>query len=791
MSDKKKEYSERVQLSLKTLIDQLDMEDLSVRQRQIRMWKKLQYLWSGESKIWWSDVAHDWRVFDSTSDSGNDQDYYDKTINIFKAYLESIIAAMSASVPGIRCNPDDANSVNDVLTAKGGTKIADLVYKHNDAPLLWAKALFIYCTQGMIAAYNYTDKNDEYGTVNVAKYKDDVENKQSYICPLCKQPLDAMNLQASIDKQIKESDEYDPDADDVSMDDFIEKEEIICPSCEAKIDPELSNEEVTIRRFVGTTSNPKSRQIIQIEGGLYVKVPNYARCQKDAPYLAYCYETHASFVYDKYPKLKKLNKDVGTSSSSSGNDLYDRWGRLSVAYAGEYPSNTPTVRNWWLRPQTFNLLSDEEAIAELKKEFPDGVKCVFVNDNYAEAVPEKLDDHWTLTFNPLSEFIHFDPLGLLLTSVQEITNDLLSLTLQTIEQGIPQTFVDPTVLNLNAYRNSEVAPGAIFPARPKSGKTLSDSFYEVKTATLSQEIGPFGEQVQQLGQMASGAMPSLFGGSESNSSRTASQYAMSRAQSLQRLQTPWKMITFWWKNVFGKVIPAYIKDMVDDERIVQKSGEQWLNVIIKKSEMDGKIGEVELEAADDLPMTSAQIRDMVMQMMSTGNPALQAIFGSPANLPIMQQMFGMNDLHLPGEDDREKQLEEIQELVNAQPVMGPGEPDPITGMAQPQPESSIQPELMVDSHDIEAEICRIWLVSESGRQAKNDPKLRMGYQNVLLHMKAHIGMMQQLQMMNGGGGDSNSSGGQANASKPAGNTVAGPASKSEKPQGNGSTNKVN
>jgi hypothetical protein len=778
-----KEYSEEIKHSLKTLVDLFDREDDQSRQRQIRQWKRLMYMWSGITKMWWSETAHDWRIFDDATEGSDDQSYYDKTINVFRAYLESIIAAMSATVPGVKCKPDDANNVNDVLTAKGGTKISELIYSHNDAPLLWSKALFIYCTQGMIAAYNYTDKSREYGLINSADYKDVEEKQQSYNCPKCQKSLDSLNIMAAIEKELIEDDEYDPGEDDVDLHTLISNDKIICEECQQEIDPELKEEVITVTRMVGMTQKPKARQIIEVEGGLFVKVPNYARCQKECPYLEYAYETHVSFVYAKYPKLRKENKDVTSESDSSGNNLYARWGRLAPAYYGEYPSNTPTVRNWWLRPDSFESLGDENRVKELKEKFPDGCKVVFINEQFAEACNESLDDHWTLTYNPLSEFIHFDPLGLLLTSIQEITNDLVSLTVQTIEQGIPQTFVDPTVVNLKAYREAEVMPGAIYGAKPKSGKALSDSFYEVKTAQLSQEVGPFATQIQEMGQLVSGAMPSLFGGSQANSSRTASQYAMSRAQSLQRLQTPWKMLTFWWKNIFGKVIPAYIKDMKDDERIVKQMGNNWLNVIIKKSEMDGKIGEVELEAADDLPMTTAQVRDLVMQLFNLNNPKIMEIIGSPANLPLLQTTFGLNDLHLPGEDDREKQLEEIQELMNAAPTMGMGQPDPVTGQAQPQPESSIQPELMVDSHDIEAEICRIWLVSEAGRQAKVDNN--EGYQNVLLHMKTHIMMMQQLQQMMGGG-DNQPPSQNSNPSKKPGTTVSGPTTQNEKPQGNGS-----
>src|SRR5712691_4072390 len=171
--------SEELQVALKSIIDEFDREDQAVRERQIRLWKKLEFYWAGITKIWWSEVAHDWRVYDEMDDQE------EKQVNVFRAYLESIIAALSSTVPTIKCKPDDADNVNDVLTAKGGTKIAELVYDHIDAPLLWCKALFTYCTQGMIAAYNYTVEDESFGTVDVAKYEDEQQDVVSQNCPNC------------------------------------------------------------------------------------------------------------------------------------------------------------------------------------------------------------------------------------------------------------------------------------------------------------------------------------------------------------------------------------------------------------------------------------------------------------------------------------------------------------------------------------------------------------------------------------------------------------------------------
>ncbi|HWY33925.1 MAG TPA: hypothetical protein VNX68_04720, partial [Nitrosopumilaceae archaeon] len=311
MSKKRKEYSDEIICDLKTIIDEFEREDQSVRERQIRIWKRLQMMWSGFSRIWWSETAHDWRINEINA-AAEDDSYYDKNINVFRSYLESIIAAMSATVPGVRCKPDDADNINDVLTAKGGTKIAELIYQHNDAPLLWIKALFIYCTQGMIAAWNYSEENKKYGMVGIPKYEESEETQKNAYCPSCGKQMQSAETDAAIAKELTEQDEFQPDNDDVKLHDQFNAEgnKVTCENCQQLVDPEMRDEPIIVTRIVGETQQAKSRQKIVIEGGLYIKVANYARCQEDTPYLAYCYETHYSNVYKEYPHLRKENKDI-------------------------------------------------------------------------------------------------------------------------------------------------------------------------------------------------------------------------------------------------------------------------------------------------------------------------------------------------------------------------------------------------------------------------------------------------------------------------------------------------
>lgn len=751
-----KEYSEEIKGLLKQVADNFDKEDRFIRERQIRTWRRLKLFWDGFQRTYYSEVAHDWRVYDpQQAEDDAQQSYYDKPINVFKAYLESIIAALSVTVPPVKCYPDDADNPNDLNTAKAGDKIAQLIYRHNDVPLLWLNALYVFCTEGMVAAYNYTKEDESYGTYEQHDYEEVPENHQITTCPLCGMEIED-KIVDSFDNI--EKDEFAPGPDDVALHSLLNQGMEVCPNCAQMIDPEIRQSTTVVTRLVGTTHQPKARQCIECYGGLYVKIPSWAKKQKDIPYLIYSYETHYTNVIERFPHL--YDKLRGSTEPKGTYDAYEAWGRLSTQYLGAYPRDTVTVRNNWFRPSAFNILPEEDS-KKLKELFPDGCRVVFANDEFCEATNECLDDCWTLTYNPLTDYLQHDPLGLLLTSIQEITNDLVSLTLQTVEHGIPQTFVDKGVLDFQAYRNTEVAPGMIFPVTAKSGKSIGDSFYEVKTATLSGEVMPFGEKIQSLGQLVSGALPSLFGGQMSES-KTASEYSMSRAQALQRLQNTWKIFTYWWKNIFGKVIPAYLKCIQEDEREVEMNEfGNFVNTYIRYAELQGKIGRVELEANENLPMTWQQKKDVVMMLLQSGNPEILAILGAPENLPVIREAIGLTDFFVPGEDDREAEYEEIKQLVSSEPIVIPPSIDPM--MAQTNPEIMMDPMAMqamqpqeipsvevdaeLDNHQIRLEIDRSWLVSPAGRLAKvENPQ---GYKNVLLHAKMHMMFMMPAQPSGG------------------------------------------
>lgn len=750
----------RTERLLTEIVDFYENEDRTARDRQILVCRKLKLFWDNFQQVWYSEVAHDWRV--NIPLENDDQSYYDKPVNIYRAYLESIIAALSVTVPPLTCYPDDADNELDLATARAGDRIAKLIYRHNNVSLLWVHALYVYMTEGMVGCYNYPMSSEKFGTYTEQRYKGRLEETETLTCPNCGYTFDE-KIKAPVTPDVMMEPEPGLEegftipgsnpADDVGMELGLEPGALLieeeCPSCGSLVMPEPGTDSYEIDELVKTEVKNKTRQCLEAYGGLYLKTPLSAKKPEDIFYVLYNCEIHESVARAKYQNIRNR-----IQAGSTANDLYGRWGRMSNQYTMSEAENQVTERKAWLEPAAFECLHDEDDVKHLKKKFPKGAYVCIINEELAEYEEEALDEHWTFTHNPLSDYMQHDPLGMLLTSIQELTNDLISLIIQTVEHGIPQTFADPSVLNFNKYKQSEAGPGFIYPANPKSGRSMQESFYEVKTATLSPEIFPFAQYLQTLGQTVSGALPSLFGG-QMEGSRTASEYSMSRNQALQRLQNIWKMLTIWWKEVFSKAIVLYIQGVKDDEKYVEKDqAGNFVNVLITKAELEGHIGSIELEANEALPLTWIQRKDVIIQLMSTNNQQVLEALASPENLPIMQEALGLSDFYLPGEDDRAKQYDEIKQLLESEPIMEPPPEDAVLqamamGQEPPQEQEvpSIEVDEYIDNHQIQFEICRKWLVSDAGRLAKVENEA--GYRNVMLHALQHQLFLQPPPMMGG------------------------------------------
>lgn len=687
---------ELIEKALSDLFDKAEKEDETLRYRLIQIWKRNDYYFNNIQNIFFDAEARDYRTIDNAIQSmvelGNLDDI--KTINIYRAFAESIISALSVQPPNVNFNPDDADDPEDLETAEAYSKIEELIKRHNHAPLMLIKALTTLYNQGVIAAHNYYKTDPSYGTYRVPKTI--VRKENTYVDAKCPQCGDIIDSHLPV-PQMNEMGQM-PSTD------------IQCPQCGFHGPAEMNPQVEYIDEVSEYSDNPKGRSGFDIFGPTYVKMPLYARRQEHLGYLILRLE-------DNVAKFRAVYDDPTIQSGGGDTYKYERWGRIPPEYYGTLPVDIATARYAWFRPWYYYTLEDEDLIEALKSRFPKGVKATKIENDVLEYEEAELDDEWTVSFDPRANFIHAEPHGNAVIPIQDAKNDIFNLGLQSIEYGIPETFANPKTLNFQKYNQTRSTPGMVTPALPPGpDKSLADGFYSVKTATLSNEYIEFDSGIDRLGQFISAAMPSIWGGVAKAGETTATESSDTKATALQRLQILWNIVSVFWAQMMAKCVADFAKNMKEDERFTKKENGSFINVWIEKSSLNGKIGDVEPEINGQIPQSWAQKKEFIMGLinMAVNSPQLTAILMHPSNVEIIKLSTGMPDFYVPGEYDRNKQWSEYYILSNG---------------------GQVSVDIDVDDHQVHQQVLKNILVSPVGLMLyRTNAK---AYQSCIMHYREH------------------------------------------------------
>jgi len=751
-----KDVPEDIQKSIWNLAQKLELDDKDIRLREIIKWRRNEDYWVGIQDGFYSSMVN--RYISAASGgvaypgfwSNDDDDIneYDSTVNIYRAHGESLIAALSTGLPFVRFFPKNADDPDDVSTSKTASKISEMIQKQNKGQWLFLHALYLLYTSPFVAAHTYRHESAQYGMDKQPIYGSQPMNFEEQICQQCGNPIGQPNMSEqpfpndpnappqAIDPAMEGGDvpyplpeQLDPETQvpippDISqppsgpMMTSMAPQQPMCPTCgPTAVSVEYYQEDVP--SIQGYNEVPKARECVEVFGALNVKVSHIARNFTESPYLIFEREVHHTYLRGLYPDMAD-QIDQYTSPEAIHRTSYqpDTNGYCSFAEA-------------YIRPWAYNLYikDDVGTLDYLKQNFPDGVKVCYLNMMILAVEPCNVDDEWTVTQSPLSRYIHTPSLGDPCIPLQDMRNDLVYMTLDTVKHGVGDTFANPDVLDFDQYQKYKNQPGSVFPAKPRRGEALGDAFVSVKSATLSQEVKEFWLQLDQDAQFVLGDFPSVYGGQQQGGSRTLGEYVESQSRALQRLSTPWKMLSLWWASVMSKSVNSYLKHAMSDDYYVKSNGDSYENVWIRSAEMQGQIGEVEPDISEQFPVTWSQRHAMFLEFIKENplEPILATMF-HPENTSQVSEILGLSNLHIPGQADRSKQLREISMLLKA-------EPDPMGLMP------TVMPDMDVDNHEVHIESIKAWAVSEIGMEAKiNNPK---GYANVILHLRQHMMMMPQ------------------------------------------------
>src|SRR5207245_884515 len=89
---------------------------------------------------------------------------------------------------------------------------------------------------------------------------------------------------------------------------------------------------------------------------------------------------------------------------------------------------------------------------------------------------------------------------------------------------------------------------------------------------------------------------------------------------------------------------------------------------IRTADLKGNIC-VHPEADETFPRLKSQQRAVLQQLFGINDPLIQRALTEPANIGYIKNVIGLSELVVPGEDSRNKQLREIQQLLASAPIV--------------------------------------------------------------------------------------------------------------------------
>jgi hypothetical protein len=624
----------------------------------------------------------------------------EKVINIYRSYGESVISALANTTPAVRFFPDNAEDPADIATSKAYINLSDKIARDNDSDLLFVKALFTMWNQHFVASYNTHAWDEKFGTISHNSIEMVEQPVQKAMCPDCQQEYPEGQIEPP------------------------------CPNCGSQTPPQQFEDVEEVPQITKTITTPKGQEIIEVYGPRNVKVPPYITELEESPYLILENEINGAYLAELYPDYLKELVEEDAQAHEVG-----RQEREPLTQFGQM-LEVKTLKRCWFRPWSFNILKEEERNL-LKKAYPEGVVAFFVEDHILERFEEDMDDHWTFVPDPLTHEIHGDPMAKPLVPIQDMVNDLESLSYETVLAGVPEIFADTNVLNFKEYSKIEARPNQVIPAKGMEGVGLSGGFFQPHSANLSKETAEFRAKQDENAQFVTGAFPSIYGGSLKGD-RTLGEYQQSRAQALQRLSLKWKFLNKWWAKITLKACQSYRHNMEIDEKFVKQEGDGYANVWIRQSEMTGRVADVYPEASDQFPMTWEQTRGVIMELLQMQDPFVTSVLQSPENVDEFSKIFSLTKFKVPGAEQRYKQTYEIAKLKQGQPV---------------------QVDPLLDDHQQHLMMLMSWAAGPEGREAQEtNPAL---YQAVMMHAQEHQMMFEQQQMeqaAQAGGGEESAEG---------------------------------
>lgn len=697
----------RLQAKLRWLCQQFARRELYPRIWEIRAARKQRFfyrniqhlLWNADEMNYQIDQASQGGVMGSSA-AAKEPDLL-QVFNIYLGYAKSFMSVFSQNAAGIRFEPEEPLSPIDIRAAKAAEKFKRILEKFNDPKTLQIEVARFLWTDGRVVAHTrYVTDGQRFGFEN-----------ESY-----------------------------PDESSEGVQD--------------------QGEQIQQQQKIA-----KGREIIGVYGTLESKVPIATRDIHDWPYAQLSQEYDIAIEKAKYPWV--ADKLVAGAHGNE-EELVARNARIGSAEGtqvlsqeGDSLAHLITEDKFWLRPAAFlSLPKSDPDRQELIERFPDGCYVVFAGGQYCESRNESMDDHLTVMHALPGDGQARPSLGSSEVPIQESFNEGMNLIEDYMRYGIPQKWVDQESVDIDAIQEQESAPGGYFPMSRKNGEPVGDHFWQEDPATMSPELPNWVQTLQgDLSQFITGQFPAVFGGEMSGAGgETAKGYQIAQAAAMGITGLTWMPFKQFYARTMLQAVRCAAVNRTADSVSATVQGKRGTEVVtVQIEDLKGNLLCFP-DSDENFPESWTQKSNRYLALL--GSPAAVAfmpILQHPDNLALAKDLIGLEDLVVPQQDSRDKQLEEIEQMLKEPPVpnvqalqmhaqitqmalqktgQAPPPPDPNVAM-----QSSVEIDPIFDDHAAEFATLKEWVNSPDGQKAKQEnPE---GFQNVRLHGLAHFKQMAQ------------------------------------------------
>lgn len=516
--------------------------------------------------------------------------------------------------------------------------------------------------------------------------------------------------------------------------------------------------------------NEQGKKVTDIFGTLESKVPISSQDISKWPYCQIAFEVDITLA--KYEN-RDIKKSITGGAGGASADLVARNARISCSQgtflqsqAGESTGNLCTETHNFFRPSWYEVLEDT-ARDEMLAEYPDGVYAKFIDDVLSIVEPKELEDEISIMHALPGDGQSRVSIGSVMVPIQENFNDLMNQAIEIYDYCIPQKWVDEKIIDIDAIQEQQTQPGTYQPCERENQLPLSENFWEETAITMPADMAAFMEKLAtELPQFLTAQQPALMGAEMGEAGKTAKGYQMAAGQALGIMGYIWKPYTTFYATITQQSVDCTAKARAEEgsmtalvPKVRKSSGREEVSIDLQ----DLNNGHYRFKAEGDaqFPESWTQKRAVYMTLMqgAESNPEVAKELNQPDNKALGRDLLGLEDFTVVDADSRDKQLQEIDEMIK-----GPGPmPDEqkiqqdvqgvqnmeATGQQVPEvkPEdvmkSSIPIDPEYDNHQVEYEEVQRYVNSPEGLKLKtqNPP----AFQDIRLHGLEHKQILMQQQ----------------------------------------------